>query len=154
MYQVKIGDIVSVQWLSGSFGRRAYHATLTHVLHTAVHKRLHSRPDSIQVCNKPRVKHSGYVLWTIQVGRLQPLEDAAAVLHIREAVGRSVELRADANQKWCSERGSPIRTCRQGCRPAGNPHLPRDSAALAFLSILSIYLGRQSCRACSLHQSL
>ena len=37
----------------------------------------------------------------IQVGRLQPLEDAAAVLHIREAVGRSVELRADANQKWC-----------------------------------------------------
>ena len=23
------------------------------------------------------------------------------MLHIREAVGRSVELRADANQKWC-----------------------------------------------------
>ena len=36
-----------------------------------------------------------------QVGRLQPLEDAAAVLHIREAVGKAVELRADANQKWC-----------------------------------------------------
>ena len=35
-----------------------------------------------------------------QVGRLQPLVDAAAVLHIREAVGRGVELRADANQRW------------------------------------------------------
>ncbi len=34
------------------------------------------------------------------MGRLHPLEDAAAVLHIREAVGRAVVLRADANQKW------------------------------------------------------
>ena len=36
----------------------------------------------------------------MQVGRLQPLEDAAAVLHIREAVGATIMLRADANQKW------------------------------------------------------
>ena len=36
----------------------------------------------------------------MQVGRLQPLEDAAAVLHIREAVGAAITLRADANQKW------------------------------------------------------
>ena len=36
----------------------------------------------------------------MQVGRLQPLEDAAAVLHIREAVGTAITLRADANQKW------------------------------------------------------
>ena len=36
----------------------------------------------------------------VQVGRLQPLEDAAAVLHIREAVGATITLRADANQNW------------------------------------------------------
>ena len=36
----------------------------------------------------------------MQVGRLQPLEDAAAVLHIRDAVGAAIGLRAEANQKW------------------------------------------------------
>ena len=61
-------------------------------------------PQSIEDgSNQAQVEAESEMAITVdhQVGRLQPLEDAAAVLHIREAVGMSVELRADANQKWC-----------------------------------------------------
>lgn len=41
------------------------------------------------------------LLFPAQVGRLvDPLQDAARVLAVRQAVGERVELRADANQAW------------------------------------------------------
>lgn len=47
-----------------------------------------------------RMVERGWRILKVKIGRAEPLEDAAVVLALREAVGDSVDIRADANQAY------------------------------------------------------
>ena len=56
------------------------------------------------------LRRQPYAALKVKVGRRQsPLEDAAALLAIRQAVGPGVALRADANRRWSLEQAVEVR---------------------------------------------
>lgn len=67
------------------------------------------------------LRRQPYAALKIKVGRrADPLEDAAAVLAIRRAVGPTVALRADANRRWSLEQAVQVRAGlgTEGCATA------------------------------------
>ena len=47
--------------------------------------------------------------------RVSPLEDAAVLVAIREAVGPRIHLRADANQRWTLNQAVEFANAVRGC---------------------------------------
>lgn len=76
---------------------------------------------------------AGFCTLKLKVGRRRcPLEDAAMVKLVREKVGPSIHLRADANRKWSYEEAKDFANSIQSCRlqyleePTSNPlDIPR-----------------------------